>query len=717
MFDTVLIANRGEIACRVIRTCRRLGIATVAVYSEADAGALHVEMADRAVPIGPAPARDSYLRGDAVIAAARATGAQAIHPGYGFLSENAAFAEAVADAGLTFIGPPPAAIRAMGSKSAAKALMQAAGVPLVPGYHGDDQDPARLAAEATRVGFPLLIKASAGGGGKGMRIVRDAAAFAEALAGAQREAAAAFGDTHVLLERYLPRARHIEVQVFADSHGTCLHLHERDCSIQRRHQKVVEEAPAPGLDAARRAEMGAAAVAAAEAVGYRGAGTVEFIAEVPEPGGPPGGFFFMEMNTRLQVEHPVTEAITGLDLVEWQLRVAAGAPLPLTQAEIPLRGHAIEVRLYAEDPARDYLPSTGRLALLELPPETAGGAAHGAAEGEANGERSVRIDGGVHQGDLVTSHYDPMIAKLIVHGPDRPAAVRALRAALAETAVAGPETNRDALAAIAADPDFAAGRVDTGFLDRRPGLVTGAVEQTGGASGAGLPPDAVLARFCLAELLWRRRDAAAAADASADPHSPWHRTDGWRLNDRGGGSLSFEAVAPDGTATRCDIAVTYLPAAAGDGRTQPWPRYRLALPGGDIEVSGRLDGSHLTIESPQGRDSARYAAWTDGQGRPWRAVIGPRRSWRLVRHDPLARAAAHDGAAGSVRAPMPGKVTALHVAEGDRVARGTPLLVIEAMKMEHTLTAPEDGTVASLRCALGDQVEEGAELVAVSAGD
>ena len=441
MFSKILIANRGEIACRVIKTARRLGIKTVAVYSDADRGARHVAMADEAVHIGPSAARESYLVADKIIEAAKRTGAQAVHPGYGFLSENAGFAEACAAAGLVFIGPPPAAIRAMGSKSEAKKIMEKAKVPLVPGYHGDDQSPDLLAKEARRIGFPVLIKASAGGGGKGMRVVEAAEKFADALAGAKREAKAAFADDHVLVEKYLTRPRHIEIQVFADS-GDCLYLFERDCSIQRRHQKVIEEAPAPNMDPLRRKAMGEAAVAAARAIGYQGAGTVEFIADQD------GTFFFMEMNTRLQVEHPVTEAITGQDLVEWQLVVASGGRMPLTQDQLRIDGHAVEVRLYAEDPARNFLPSTGTLVHLKLPEEGA----------------HVRVDTGVRQGDTVTPFYDPMIAKVIAHGATREEARTRLVRALRETVILGPITNRHFLIRLLEHPDFAAGKATTAFL-------------------------------------------------------------------------------------------------------------------------------------------------------------------------------------------------------------------------------------------------------------
>ncbi|MFZ2869393.1 acetyl-CoA carboxylase biotin carboxylase subunit, partial [Zavarzinia sp.] len=444
MFDTILIANRGEIACRVIRTARRMGLRTIAVYSEADAKARHVRLADEAVLIGPAAARESYLVADKILAAAKATGAQAIHPGYGFLSENADFAEACAEAGITFIGPPPSAIRAMGSKSAAKSLMETAGIPLTPGYHGTEQDADFLAGEAARIGYPVLIKAAAGGGGKGMRLVERAEDFASALASCRREAAASFGSDLVLVERYVTRPRHIEIQVFGDAHGNCVHLFERDCSVQRRHQKVLEEAPAPGMDPARRQAMGDAAVAAARAVGYVGAGTVEFIV------GNDGRFFFMEMNTRLQVEHPVTEMITGQDLVEWQIRVAAGEPLPLSQDQLAIDGHAIEARIYAEDATRGFLPSIGRLAHFDAPAESA----------------HVRLDSGVEEGDEITPHYDPMVAKLIVWDRDRKGALARMSAALKAVRIAGVTTNVAFLGRLIACPSFDRADLDTGLIER-----------------------------------------------------------------------------------------------------------------------------------------------------------------------------------------------------------------------------------------------------------
>jgi 3-methylcrotonyl-CoA carboxylase alpha subunit len=654
LFSKILIANRGEIACRVMRTARRMGIATVAVYSEADARALHVAMADEARLIGQAPARESYLKIEAVIAAARDSGAEAVHPGYGFLSENADFAEACTAAGLVFIGPPPEAIRAMGSKSAAKALMQQHGVPVVPGYHGADQDPAHLLAEAEMIGFPVMIKASAGGGGRGMRIVGDAGEFHRALDGARREAKGAFDDDQMLIERYLDRPRHIEVQVFGDRHGDIVHLWERDCSIQRRHQKVVEEAPAPGLDSARAHEIGKTAVAAARSVGYVGAGTVEFIAERDA-----AGFYFMEMNTRLQVEHPVTEAVTGLDLVEWQLRVAAGEKLPLSQQEIALRGHAIEVRLYAENPARGFLPATGTLGALRLP----------VGDG-------VRVDTGVREGDTVSPFYDPMVAKIIAFGDDRDTARRRLARALADTAIVGVATNLGFLASLVDDADFAAARVDTSFIERRGAALLPA---------AGPAPPIVLAAGALQRLL-ARREAAPAVD-------PWSGTEGWRLN-----------LAPAAQNFTFLCGGTEHPAAA----TVTDAGWRLVLPDGAHDgAADREAEDWLAVRFDGARHRLRViehnAALT---------VFHGGASWLLESVDPLAPPAGGDIAGGRLTAPMPGRVVQLFVRQGDAVRQGQTMLVVEAMKMEHTIAAPRDGTVAAVHYAPGDLVEEGAELIA-----
>jgi 3-methylcrotonyl-CoA carboxylase alpha subunit len=656
MFTKILIANRGEIACRVIKTARRLGIKTVAVYSDADANARHVAMADEAVHIGPSAARESYLVADKIVAAARQTGAQAIHPGYGFLSENAGFAEACAKADIVFIGPPPGAIRAMGSKSEAKKIMEKARVPLVPGYHGDDQSPELLAREAGRIGYPVLIKAAAGGGGKGMRVVEEAAKFADALAGAKREAKAAFADDHVLVEKYLTRPRHIEIQVFADSHGNCLYLFERDCSIQRRHQKVIEEAPAPGMTPERRKQMGEAAVAAAKAIGYEGAGTVEFIA------GQDGTFYFMEMNTRLQVEHPVTEAITGLDLVEWQLIVAAGGKMPLKQDQLRIDGHAVEVRLYAEDPNRNFMPSTGTLVHLRLPEEGPG----------------VRVDTGVRQGDTVTPFYDPMIAKVIVHDRDRVSAMRRMAALMGTTEVVGLTTNAALLKALCSHPGFVGGEVDTGFIDRHRAELF---------PKAGPVSDRALAIATLERI----------AKPGAPSPDPWDQKNSFRLLDEGHDEVRWQ----DG-----EREVTVLVRHRRDGLLS------LALPGGEAvaTVCRHADG-RLAITLAGDTFDARAVRRALVDGAIEYTVFGAGERLRLV--DPLDVTQYEASAAGegSVKSPLPGKIIDLRVKAGDSVSKGQPLLVLEAMKMEHTLAAPGDGRVKSVRCAVGEQVAEGAELV------
>ncbi|RYC33550.1 ATP-grasp domain-containing protein [Lichenibacterium minor] len=663
MFRKILIANRGEIACRVIATARRLGIATVAVYSEADVGARHARLADEAWPIGPAPARQSYLAADTILDVARRSGADGVHPGYGFLSENADFAAACAEAGVVFIGPPVAAIRAMGSKAESKALMERSGVPLVPGYHGEAQDLGTLAAAAARIGYPVLIKASAGGGGKGMRIVRSPGEIEAAIEGAQREALASFGHDRVLVEKYLTRPRHIEIQVFADSHGETVPLFERDCSIQRRHQKVLEEAPAPGMDPVRRRNMSEAAVAAARAVGYVGAGTVEFIAEGD-------GFYFMEMNTRLQVEHPVTEMVTGLDLVEWQLRVAAGEALPLAGDRIGLRGHAIEARVYAEDPARDFLPAVGTLSHLRQPREVPG---------------RVRVDTGVVQGDRITSNYDPMIAKLIVWGEDRPAAVRQLVASLAEYEVVGMATNLGLLRAIAGHPAFAAAELDTGFIERH------AEDLLPAGATAGEADPVVLAAAALT-VLGERRLAAEAAQAGGDAWSPWGCTDAWRMNGPGHQDLSFrQGSSPP-------VPLRTRPQADGSLRVD-WP-------GGSVLAASSEDerGQSLLVDGVSRRIGVirRGAELT---------VIHAGRNHALVEVDPLAPPATQTFGSDRVTAPIPGRVARVMVRPGDVVERNASLMVVEAMKMEITLRAPQDGIVAEVRFAVDEMVEEGAELV------
>ena len=667
MFRKILIANRGEIACRIMRTARRLGVRTVAVHSAADAAAMHVALADEAHPVGPAAAAESYLNIAAIVEAAKRAGAEAVHPGYGFLAENPDFAEACTAAGLTFIGPPADVIRTLGSKSAAKDLMGKAGVLLVPGFHGREQGPKKLVREAGKIGYPVLIKPSAGGGGKGMRVVERAEDFQAALDGAKREAAASFGDDRVLIEAYLPRPRHIEIQVFADTHGNVVHLFERDCSIQRRHQKVIEEAPAPGMTPERRAAMGKAAVTAAKASGYVGAGTVEFISDGAD-------FYFMEINTRLQVEHAVTEMIVGLDLVEWQLRIAGGEPLPLDQDGLAINSHAIEARIYAEDPAKDFLPSTGRLVHLRLPKE---------------GDH-VRVDAGVREGDDVSRHYDPMIAKLIVWERDRPAALARLGAALAETEVVGPETNVEFLAAVAAHPAFAAGEVDTGFIDRhRAELVRGPAPAS----------DEALALACLGEILHRRRAAEARARVSTDPFSPWHDTTGWRLNMETHIRLSFS----DG-AREISVTVHYRPGG-----------YVLDLPGASLAASLSAGGeSGSGAEVVADLDGRRVSGAVVRRGAE-RIVLLSGARYRLRLVDPFESAATEDAGVGRMTAPMPGKIVKVHVSPGQKVVRGAPLIVLEAMKMEHSISAPADGKVAKVHYAAGDLVEEGAELIAFEA--
>lgn len=661
MFERVLIANRGEIACRVIRTCRRLGIHTIAVYSDADKDAQHVRLADEAWPIGgPRPA-ESYLRGEAILDVARKSGAQAIHPGYGFLSENTAFARACTEAGVTFIGPRPESIDAMGSKAAAKALMERHRVPLVPGYHGDNQDTDLLAEQARKTGFPLMIKAAAGGGGKGMRIVRTEKDFGDALASAQREAASSFGDTRVILERYVEHPRHIEFQVFGDTHGNVIHLNERECSAQRRYQKVLEETPSPFLNAERRKAMGDAAVAAAKAVNYVGAGTVEFIVAQD------GSFYFMEMNTRLQVEHPVTEETLGLDLVEWQLRVAAGEPLPLRQDEVKAHGHAIEVRLYAEDPDQNFLPGSGKLRTLRLPAPS----------------RHVRLDGGVIEGDTVTIFYDPMIAKLIVHDANRTQALQRMREALAECEIVGPKSNIAFLERLVRHPVVIEGRIDTGYLDRHLDEFL-----TGDAS----PSEHVLFAAATAALLHDERAVVAGAANRSDPYSPWSRADAWRI-----GRAGKRIVALAAREQRYEIE-----AHGHDGD------YQLQHASARCEVHGaRLEGGTL---------SARF----DGQGVRFDMHADPE---RISLHDAngqrhaFARAAAFaweskEGSGGNqIVAPMPGRVVLVKARAGDTVDEGQEVLVMEAMKMELALKAPRAGTIESISTAQGEFVEADAVLV------
>ena len=640
MFKKLLIANRGEIAIRVMRTARRLGIATVAVYSDADANALHVAFADEAIRIGPPPAKESYLDIDAVIGAAKTSGAEAVHPGYGFLSENADFAEACARAGIVFVGPPVDAIRAMGLKDRAKHLMAAAGVAVVPGSQGDDQSPQNLAAQAARLGFPVLIKATAGGGGKGMRRVDAPADFAAALEGAQREAASAFGNDRVLIEKYISRPRHIEMQVFADAHGNALHLFERDCSLQRRHQKVIEEATAPGMPDAMREAMGAAAVRAAKAVGYVGAGTVEFIADSSE-GLKADRFWFMEMNTRLQVEHPVTEMITGFDLVEWQIRVAAEERLPKSQGEIRANGHAIEARLYAEDPRKGFLPSTGRLERLRLPVDGGG----------------VRVDTGVREGDSVTMYYDPMIAKVIAHDATRESAAAKLANALCETQIAGVRTNAGFLIHALRHPDFLAGEVDTGFIDRNIDALVPS------------PPSApVYARAAECVIATRAKPTRLS--------DPWDAQDGFRLAGEAREKLDFVAEA---------------------------------APTSVLVVLHRGGGMSMTVDGVIAVASTHSKAMVLSDGEV--AIMDQGETWTLKLRDPFEQAEGSAEVADRVSAPMPGKIVRVSAEPGAKVKRGQPLVVLEAMKMEHTLAAPADAKIESVDVAVGDQVREGAVLI------
>lgn len=654
MFSKILIANRGEIACRIIRTARRLGVRTVAVYSDADIGAMHAALADEAIHIGAAAAGESYLSKERIIVAAGRANAEAIHPGYGFLSENADFAEAVEKAGLVFIGPSPGSIRAMGLKDAAKALMERAGVPVVPGYHGERQEPGFLIEQAGSICFPVLIKARAGGGGKGMRRVDRPDDFPAALEAAKREAKSAFGDDAVLIEKYLIQPRHIEIQVFGDSQGNVVHLFERDCSLQRRHQKVIEEAPAPGMTQEMRSAMGEAAVRAARAIDYRGAGTVEFIADVSN-GLSPDHFFFMEMNTRLQVEHPVTEAIAGVDLVEWQLRIAGGEPLPKTQAELAISGWAFEARIYAEDPSRGFLPATGTLSHLRFP------------------DGDVRIDAGVREGDSITPHYDPLIAKLTVHAPHRPAALARLTRALEQTQVAGTTTNLDFLIRLSRQPDFFAGRPDTGLIDREAEALTSAQQ----------PDDAALAIAAIVE---------AGGFARLDGSDPWHALGAWQL----WGEMSRPVTLHFGSGqANCRVIAKggQLFSVAFDDRTIP---VRLMEDGNGVRRV-EIDGRQSSVDIFEASHS--MTLFLDG------------RTHHFHRLDPLD--GGEEATAGGDRliAPMPGLVKIVRVREGEAVAKGQALIIMEAMKMELTLTAMRDGVVESLHVGEGDQTSESAVLL------
>jgi 3-methylcrotonyl-CoA carboxylase alpha subunit len=665
MFKKILIANRGEIACRVAATARRMGIQTVAVYSDADAGAKHVQACDEAVHVGGSAPKDSYLRWERILEAAKATGAQAVHPGYGFLSENEDFAKACAAAGLVFIGPPASAILAMGLKAESKRLMESAGVPLVPGYHGADQDPALLQREADRIGYPALIKASAGGGGKGMRVVEKSEDFAAALASCKREAINSFGSDAVLIEKYVQRPRHIEIQVFGDTQGHCVYLFERDCSVQRRHQKVLEEAPAPGMTEALRAQMGAAAVAAAKAVNYVGAGTVEFIVEQTAYDQPESmKFYFMEMNTRLQVEHPVTEAITGLDLVEWQLRVASGEPLPLQQSEIRMTGHAIEARICAENPDNNFLPATGTLQVYRKP------------QASSFERDTIRIDDGVREGDTISPFYDSMVAKLIVHGDTREQALARLDTALAQTQIVGLNTNVQFLRHVVRSQAFATAQLDTALIQRESAVL--------------FKQDPVGLQAAAAAVIADALQSEAAAQG-ADPFS---RRDGWQSH--GTTRRRFE-LEYDGQPVRA--VLTYgspLRLQVGEGAESA------------LQLTAQGDGLWVRF------NGQRIHSTVHAQGE-LRHVFTPQGATRISLLDPLAHAgeAAQEG--GRLTAPMPGKVVSFAVKAGDKVKTGQALAVMEAMKMEHTISAPQDGTVAELLYAPGDQVTEGAELLKLAA--
>ncbi len=663
MFRSVLVANRGEIACRVMQSAKALGMRTIAVYSEADANALHVAAADQAFLLGPAPANESYLCADRILEIARQSGAECIHPGYGFLSENADFAEACEKAGITFVGPSAEAIRAMGLKDAAKRLMEEADVPVVPGYHGDNQDAEFLAGEAKKIGYPVLIKAVAGGGGKGMRRVDKAKDFASALEGACREGKRSFGDARVLIEKFIKQPRHIEIQIFADSFGNVVHLFERDCSLQRRHQKVVEEAPAPGMTDELREAMGAAAVAAAKAVEYRGAGTVEFIVDASK-GLRADGFYFMEMNTRLQVEHPVTEEITGQDLVEWQFRVATGEELPLPQSELSIEGHAVEVRLYAENPAKKFLPSTGTLHRLKFPEE----------------DGHIRVETGVTEGDEISIYYDPMIAKLIAWDTTRERAINRLEAGLRKLEVAGVTTNASFLAECIDHKSFRAGDINTGFIEQH---LSELVPQDAA------PGTIEKALAAIALLCRRQGEVEMRAAASTEPASPWDALDGWRV-----GGVSAEHIAFTG-AHGFEVSVHYQ----GE------------------DVSLHIDDEHFGVEGELSDDG--LAAVIDGihhsAGVLWMAdslvLMHGGKTYELAMENPLAAELADESNAAGLAAPMPGKIVSVLAKPGERVKRGQPIIVLEAMKMEHTLAAPSDTEIETVNVAAGDQVDEGAAVV------
>jgi 3-methylcrotonyl-CoA carboxylase alpha subunit len=678
MFTKILIANRGEIACRVAATAKLLGIKTVAVYSDADANAKHVAVCDEAYRLGPAPAKESYLRGDAILEIARQTGAQAIHPGYGFLSENEGFAKACAQAGIAFIGPPASAIAAMGSKSAAKALMEKAHVPLVPGYHGDNQDPNFLHVQADKIGYPVLIKASAGGGGKGMRTVAKSEDFIAALSSCKREAINAFGDDNVLIERYVLKPRHIEIQVFADQHGACVYLHERDCSVQRRHQKVIEEAPAPGMTLARRQAMGEAACAAAKAVGYVGAGTVEFIAA------PNGDFFFMEMNTRLQVEHPVTEMITGFDLVQWQLDVASGKPLPAKQSELRIHGHAIEARVYAENPEKGFLPSIGTLAHLRTPTASAFIVEKNSL---ATNRNIVRIDSGVREGDTISAYYDPMIAKLIVWGSDRDKAIGAMSDALKEFEAVGPATNINFLRRLMSCASFKTGDLDTALIEREKAHL--------------LPIDAIVQNYDAHLVI----AAILANEATLSKDDPFSNRDGWR----GLVPLQRQLVIQS-EGKRFDAMIEYARVGytvklATSDDVICLADLKLVKTRGGLQLSGLIGSKAFQVPVYFGQSKT---------GEPSITIFDNHHSQWQVLQPAIAYAKAEQAqaqGAAKVLSPMPGKIIALSIKVGDVVTQGQALLVMEAMKMEHSVVATRAGKIIAIGGDVGAQIAEGATLV------
>lgn len=668
MFDKILIANRGEIACRIIKTAQRMGILTVAVYSDADCDALHVAMADEAVHIGPAPSRDSYLQMNRIIAAAKRTGAQAIHPGYGFLSENAEFCQRCADNHIIFIGPPVAAIEAMGSKSAAKTIMEKAQVPLVPGYHGEGQDPALLKQVADKMGYPVLLKAAAGGGGKGMREVWASEAFDEALAAAKRESLSAFNDDKMLVEKYLTQPRHIEIQVFFDQHGSAVYLAERDCSIQRRHQKIIEEAPAPGISEQLRQQMGAVAINAARAIDYQGAGTVEFLLDKD------GAFYFMEMNTRLQVEHPVTEMITGQDLVEWQLRVAAGEKLPLQQSQIKINGHAFEARVYAEDPANDFLPVSGSLSYLATPAES----------------EHVRIDTGVRQGDEISVYYDPMIAKLIVWDEHRNSALRRLAKALREYRINGLATNLPFLYQLSTCKPFVEAELDTGFIENNHAALFAASDSNDQAIMTQVPQAALYL------LLRQQQRASDWASQSAAPDSPWNKSCDWRLND-----THIQQFTLCCNEQQFEVSTEQL---TSDGQQC----YRISFNGITVEAKGTISADVLTSVMDGYRSKVSIAKQGDSYSAYTQQSVF---QFNLVNTAFDEHESSHGD--NSLAAPMNGTIVALLVEVGDKVKQGDALLVMEAMKMEHTLRAPADSIVTEFYCQAGDLVDGGSELLRI----